>query len=189
MKATGFQSFEIIKADLVSFRDAELCDLVYCIGVLHHLKDPQSGFESVLENTKPGGKFHVWVYAREGNDIIVYIVDPIRKVVSHFPWWITKYCIATPLVFPYFLYAKLLQALPRWGWLTALPLYEYSLWISKRDFVFFRHVAFDQLVTPQTAYLSRDVIESWLSDSRIVKGSTYLIMRNGNSWKCGGTRI
>ena len=71
----------------------------------------------------------------------------------------------------------------------ALPLYEYSLWIAQREFAFFRHVAFDQLVTPQTAYLDRPTIERWLrANPRIAPDSTYVIMRNGNSWKFGGTR-
>ena len=88
---------------------------------------------------------------------------------------------------PYFFYAKILRALPRARWLERLPLYEYSLWIAAREFAFFRHVAFDQLVTPQTAYLGRATIEAWLAQHpRIVPESTYVIMRNGNSWKFGG---
>jgi SAM-dependent methyltransferase len=183
----GASNIDVEKADLVTYDAKEKYDLVYSIGVLHHLKDPTSGFDAVLRNVKSGGKFHCWVYAREGNGVIIYIVDPIRKMVSHFPWWVTKYFVATPLVVPYFFYAQLLCALPRWQWLKALPLYEYALWIGKRDFSFFQHVAFDQLVTPQTTYISKEAVESWLTDTRILPGSTYLIMRNGNSWKFGGT--
>ena len=183
---------DIVQADLVDYRGSEF-DLVYCIGVLHHLKNPQDGFNSVLENTKKGGKFHVWVYAWEGNFIVRWFVDPIRKISSRLPWWFTKYLVATPLVLPYFLYAKFIRMLnnifvsfKKIG--KYLPLYEYSLWISERDFYFFRHVAFDQLVTPSTVYIKRGQIESWLNDSRIDKDSTYIVFRNGNSWKFGGVR-
>ncbi len=180
------KNWKVTKGDLVEFK-SDGFDLVYCIGVLHHLKDPKKGFDSVVRNTKSGGMFHCWVYAREGNGLIVYVVDPIRKVVSRLPWWFTKYLVATPLVIPFFLYAKLMATLPKYGFLKKLPLYEYSLWISKREFAFFRHVAFDQLVTPQTAYISKQTIEGWLAgDSRINKGLKYIIMRNGNSWKFGG---
>lgn len=182
----NFKNWKITKQDLTDYRSNGF-DFVYCIGVLHHLKDPQLGFESVIKNTKSGGKFHVWVYAREGNGIIVYIVDPIRKVVSHMPWWFTKYLVATPLVIPYYLYAKTLYILKNNSLVKNLPLYEYSLWISRREFGFFRHVAFDQLVTPQTAYIKKETIEKWLkSHPQIVTDSTYIIMRNGNSWKFGG---
>ncbi|MCU0679499.1 MAG: class I SAM-dependent methyltransferase [Planctomycetes bacterium] len=190
MSGLDFKNWEIIKADLVSYRGPGY-DLVYCIGVLHHLKDPFQGFTAVLENTKPGGRFHCWVYAEEGNWVIINIVDRIRKVASKLPWWLTKYFIATPLVFPYYVYAKILNAFKGIKSLKYLPLYEYSLWISQRNFVFFRHVAFDQLGTPQTAYLSRQVIEDWLKrkQAEIDPDSLYIIFRNGNSWKFGGKKI
>lgn len=184
--ATGLSNWRVIQDDLTT-HESDGYDVVYSIGVLHHLREPKRGFDSVVRNTKPGGRFHCWVYGKEGNAVVIWIVDPIRIVASRLPWWFTKYALATPLVAPYFLYAKLLAALPRWNFLRALPLYEYSLWIAKRDFPFFRHVAFDQLVTPQTVYVSRGEIESWLAGSnRIEPGSTYIIQRNGNSWKFGG---
>lgn len=182
----GSTAHVLVKHDLVTYRGGPY-DLSYCIGVLHHLKDPRAGFESVIANTAPGGRFHCWVYAHEGNGVVRWVVDPIRKVASALPWWFTKYCIATPLVVPYFLYAKTLNAL-HWRALRRMPLHDYSLWISQRGFAFFRHVAFDQLVTPQTAYLRRATVEEWLRDPRVDHASTYLIFRNGNSWKFGGRR-
>jgi hypothetical protein len=66
-------------------------------------------------------------------------------------------------------------------------MYEYSLRIAKREFAFSRHAGFDQLVTPQTTYLDRATIADCLKgNQRIVLESTYVIMRNGNSWKFGG---
>lgn len=176
----------VVRHDMTTFADADGFDLVYCIGVLHHLKDPAEGFAAVLRNTRPGGRFHCWVYAHEGNAVIRLVVDPIRKVASRLPWWVTKYLIATPLVAPYFLYAKALARLRR-PILRRLPLYDYSLWIAQRGFGFFRHVAFDQLVTPQTTYLRRSTVERWLADSpEIDPASAYVVFRNGNSWKFGG---
>lgn len=194
LNVASFPRAQIVQDDLVSFK-SDGFDVVYCIGVLHHLKEPLSGFKSVLRNTRPGGKFHCWVYAREGNAVVIRLVEPIRKIVSHFPWWVTKYCVATPLVVPYFVYAKTLSALSRMfsravpKLLAWMPLHDYSLWIAKRGFLFFRHVAFDQLVTPQTAYISRAEIEEWIRQSpEIEQDSTYIICRNGNSWKFGGRK-
>jgi len=179
-------NWEVIQEDLVSFQSRGF-DLVYCIGVLHHLKSPKKGLEAVIRNVRPGGRFHCWVYAKEGNGIIRCFVEPIRKISSRLPWWFTKYFLATPLVMPYYVYAKCLSVLKTDRKLGKLPLYDYSLWIGKREFKFFRHVAFDQLVTPQTTYIDRDTIISWLRNFReIDPDSTYVIMRNGNSWKFGG---
>jgi len=185
MEASRFGDYEIVKDDLTTFK-RDGFNIVYSIGVLHHLKDPAKGFASVIANTKPGGRFHCWVYAREGNAVVRYLVDPIRKVASRLPWWLTKYFIATPLVSPYYVYAKLLRLLRGVPFLKSVPLYHYSLWIAQREFAFFRHVAFDQLVTPQTIYIDRRTVESWLRHPAIDPESTYIIFRNGNSWKFGG---
>lgn len=185
LRQTGYENYSIVQADLTAFSSAGF-DLVYCIGVIHHLKNPRKGFDAVLANVKPGGRFHCWVYAREGNGIIIWLVDPLRKITARLPWWITKYLIATPLVLPYFIYAKMLCSLRGVAWVRKLPLFEYSLWIGERPYSFFRHVAFDQLVAPQTGYINRTTIESWLRDSRVAPESSYIIFRNGNSWKFGG---
>lgn len=180
---------QIVQSDLTSFNSQDLFDIVYCIGVLHHLKKPKVGFNSIVRNTKPGGQFHCWVYAKEGNLLVRIIVEPIRRVSSRLPWWVTKYLIATPLIVPFYFYAKILCFMPKLKLLGLLPLYEYSLWIGRRDFMFFRHVAFDQLVTPQTAYLTKETLTGWLQNNpEIDQSSTYIIMRNGNSWKFGGKR-
>jgi SAM-dependent methyltransferase len=186
LSTCGFTNWTVRQDDLTAYQ-SDGYDVVYSIGVLHHLKDPRLGFEAVVRNARAGGRFHCWVYAREGNGLVIGLVDPLRRVASRLPWWVTKYGLATPLVFPYYLYAKLLAALPRARALRALPLHDYSLWIAKRGFGFFRHVAFDQLVTPQTAYLDRATLERWLAENpAILPGSTYVVMRNGNSWKFGG---
>lgn len=186
LEATGWTNWGIRQSDLTTYESSGF-DLVYSIGVLHHLTEPKEGFDAVLRNVHPGGRFHCWVYAREGNGLIIWVVDPIRRAASRLPWWFTKYCLATPFVAPYYVYAKLLAALPRWSFLRRLPLYEYSLWIARREFAFFRHVAFDQLVTPRTVYIDRGTIERWLvGNPQIEPGTTYVVMRNGNSWKFGG---
>jgi SAM-dependent methyltransferase len=181
---------ELIKGDLCEV-DAGRFDVVYCIGVLHHLKDPERGVQSVLRHTRPGGRFHAWVYGREGNGIVILFVDPLRKVASRLPWWFTKYFIAAPLVTPYFLWAKASEGAARvWPGLrrllSRLPLHDYTRWIANREFWFFHHVAFDQLVTPQTRYFSEAEVRAFLKDPRVEDGSTYVIARNGNSWKFGG---
>jgi SAM-dependent methyltransferase len=166
-------------------------DFVYCIGVLHHLQDPEKGFEAVLRHTRPGGRFHCWVYAQEGNGPIIHVVDPLRRVVCRLPWWMTKYGVALPLALPYFAYAKLLRQVARVSGaelVAKLPLGAYSLWIARREFPFFHHVAFDQLVTPQTCYVPRATIEGWLRRPEIDQESVYIVQRNSNSWKFGGRR-
>jgi len=181
---TGRAGWKVTQGDLVTFQ-SKGSDLVYSIGVLHHLKDPHAGFQAVLRNVSPGGRFHCWVYAKEGNLVVRLLVEPLRRIFSRFPWWFTKYLVATPLAVPFYLYGKAVALLGDNALGNAFPLASYMRWIAKREFSFFRHVAFDQLVTPQTCYIDRATVENWLkADHRI--GDTYMIFRNGNSWKFGG---
>jgi SAM-dependent methyltransferase len=183
---------ELRQGDLTRI-DMGQFDLVYSIGVLHHLKSPEAGFRAVLRHTRPGGRFHCWVYAHEGNAVVRHLVEPLRKIASRLPWWFTKYALAVPLVIPYFLYAKLVKALfperASDGLSGKIPLFHYSQWIAKREFAFFHHVAFDQLVSPQTVYIPRSTVNEWMSHPRIDPDSTYIIFRNGNSWKFGGRTL
>lgn len=176
---------DILQQDLISFNSTECFDVAICIGVLHHLADPRAGFEAVLRNTLPGGVFHCWVYAYEGNWPVRLFVEPLRKISCRLPWWITKYVFASTLASPVWLLAKLIARFP---YLRCLPLGEYLLWLSRREWTFARHVVFDQLVTPRTTYLKKGLIEKWLSDERIATDSTYISFRNQNSWRFGGKR-
>jgi SAM-dependent methyltransferase len=162
-------------------------DCCYSIGVLHHLTNPEEGVETLKQMTKVGGSFHGWVYAHEGNAVVRYVVDPLRKLVNHLPWSVNKYGVALPLSVPFFLYGRLCKVLKKcFGENLPLPLFRYMLWISERDFNFHHHVAFDQLVTPMTHYITKERVESWLNDERVDPTSTYIVFRNGNGWKFGG---
>jgi SAM-dependent methyltransferase len=162
-------------------------DRCYCIGVLHHLCEPQKGFESLLKLTKPGGYFHAWVYAYEGNWVVRIFVEPLRIIVNQLPWWLNKFLIALPLSIPFYFYGKLCSLLKKFGFSNlSIPLFDYMIWVSKRDFRFHHHVAFDQLVTPTTHYFKRGRIEKWLEHPEIDPSSIYIKFRNGNGWKFGG---
>lgn len=185
MEATKSSNWEVIQGDLTTFESTGF-DFVYSIGVLHHLKDPKCGLDAVVRNTRPGGRFHCWVYGREGNAIVIAFVEPIRRIACRLPWWVNKHFIATPLAVPFFLYGKLIGLLPSNALFRRLPLFDYCKWIAVREFLFFRHVAFDQLVTPQTAYIRKSTIETWMkSYPQVEAESIYIVMRNGNSWKFG----
>lgn len=183
LKKTNHLNYEIIQADLTTFSRPQKYDVVYSIGVLHHLESPSLGFESIVRNTLPGGKFHCWVYAHEGNSQIIRFVDPLRKLTSKLPWYVNKYLVSTPLALLFYFYTHFIKLMR----IKKAPLYEYCHWISKRNFNFFRHVVFDQLVSPVTHYISKTTIQHWLKNNpKINQDKTYIIFRNGNSWKFGG---
>jgi SAM-dependent methyltransferase len=163
-------------------------DVVYCIGVLHHMKSPQDGFRSVVRATRPGGSFHCWVYGHEGTALVRYLVEPLRRVAWRLPWWVNKYGVALPLSVPFFMVSKTAYALRDFKPTDAFPMVGYFRHIGQREFDFHHHVAFDQLVTPQTTFIRREQIEGWLRDEGHQVEDTYILPRNGNSWKFGGKK-
>src|SRR3954462_15654152 len=89
-------AFRVLGASTAQFRDritylkapGELlpqtgtCDLVFMIGVLHHIPDPDPVVRAALGALRPGGRLAVWVYGREGHT--AYLVG-VRLL-----WWFTR---------------------------------------------------------------------------------------------------
>jgi SAM-dependent methyltransferase len=56
-------------------------DLVYSIGVIHHLRKPERALAQMVTAAKPGGRVLIWVYGLENNRWIVAVLDPLRKAL------------------------------------------------------------------------------------------------------------
>ena len=67
-------------------------DIVFSIGVIHHLEFPEKALKKMVKATKPGGKVIIWVYGLENNKWIVYFFNPLRKILfSKLPISITHH--------------------------------------------------------------------------------------------------
>jgi SAM-dependent methyltransferase len=178
----GQDNVSIVQADLLhppfrSHDGAGPFDLVYSIGVLHHLPDPASGFASLARLVRPGGLLSVWVYGWEGNAIVRAVVEPLRRSLVRRPPSKVR-IVALPLAALLFALVRTLYAQP---WAERLPAGRYLR--SLREFTF-RHVyniVFDQLVAPTTAYIPRGEIEAWFRANGF--DEVCISRRNANSWR------
>ena len=62
-------------------------DYVFSIGVLHYIPDPKPVIEPAFRALRPGGRFLVWLYGKEGNAFYLGMVVPFRvlsKLLPHF---------------------------------------------------------------------------------------------------------
>src|SRR5260370_30683976 len=57
-------------------------DFIYSIGVLHHLPDPEAGFQSLVRFVRPGGAIFAWVYGRENNGVVHGFINPLCQNVT-----------------------------------------------------------------------------------------------------------
>ena len=82
-------------------------DIIFSIGVIHHLKYPELAINKLIEALRPGGTILIWVYSYEGNEWIEKLVSPIRKkITSKLPISLLYY-LTHLLSIPFFLYLKM----------------------------------------------------------------------------------
>jgi SAM-dependent methyltransferase len=176
----------VVQADLGCLPFAKPFDLVYSIGVLHHLPAPGAGFQALTQHVKPGGRISAWVYGKEGNLWIEKLVDPIRKnVTSRLPRVWTRFLSFFPAVILYGALKVLYRPAARLQWLKrVLPYSEYLCSISGYSFAENFWNVFDQLVAPTAFYHSKDEFAGWFATAQAEAVS--IEQHNKNSWRGTG---
>lgn len=179
-----FDNVACVRADLLDLpvRPASM-DAVVCLGVLHHLHDPQAGLRALWDRLAPGGKLCLWVYGRERNGWIVHLIDPVRRrVTSRIPTrWLRP--LLLPISSALYAALKLLYGpATRWGSKPArwLPYSAYLGYISRFPFREIEHIVLDHLCPPIAFYLSRPTLEKWFSELK--PDRIEFRWHNRNSW-------
>jgi ubiquinone/menaquinone biosynthesis C-methylase UbiE len=72
-------SVEFMSADDIRYENA--FDIVFSIGVIHHLEHPQKALKEMVKAAKPEGKVALWVYGYENNEWVVRYINPLRKAL------------------------------------------------------------------------------------------------------------
>jgi SAM-dependent methyltransferase len=171
------ENVSLVQADLHNLPFApESFDIVYSIGVLHHLPEPERGFAAIAPLAKPGGLVLAWVYGRENNGWIVHVVDRLRiNVIAKLPKAVNKWVVSLAAAIVLWPFVKLS------GHVERMPYRDYLRWLAATDFKYLHGVVFDHLVAPTAHYIRREEFEQWferagLEDVRIT-------WRNRNSWR------
>jgi SAM-dependent methyltransferase len=160
-------------------------DFVYSIGVLHHLPDPESGFQSLVRLLKPGGTIFGWVYGYENNAVVHHFIDPFRKrVTTRLPPPALR-AVAWPLtVIMRGLVLGLYQPLKHRRAARRLPSREYLTSLADFSFRQNYNIVFDHLVAPTAVYLQRQEFEAWFRRASLK--NVEISWRNRNSWRGRG---
>jgi len=167
----AFPNVVVLRADL---RNPPLADhsfgFVCCIGVLHHLADPEPGFHSLVRMLAPGGYLMIFVYSRPQGpglrSLVVWAATAMRTVTVHAPRRVLR--VACAVMAP-FLHAVVVLpgrlgerlGIPA---LDALPLRMYrrlplrSLWLS----------LFDVLSAPLERRFAWSEIRPWFDRAGLV---------------------
>ena len=156
-------------------------DLVFSIGVLHHIIDPGPVARGALAALRPGGQFIAWLYGREGNGVYLAMVRPLRIITSRLPHPLLA---GLSHVLNVLLggYMRLCGLSP-----VALPLAGYVDRVSRKLSSEQRRLAiYDQLNPAYAKYYRRAEAEALLADAGFT--DIRLEHRHGYSWTVIGTK-
>lgn len=177
------ENLHVVQADLLHLPFKRAFDLVFTLGVLHHLPSGEDGFASLVGCVRPGGRIHAWVYGHEGNEWLLRWVDPVRRAVtSRLPLPVLR-VVAWALALPLHLALVLLYS--RAGRLP-LPYATYLRWLAGFPFRHTHQVVFDHLGAPIAHYYRREEFLAWFTRAGLA--DVLLTPRNANSWR-GTARV
>lgn len=170
-----FEAMTVMRSSVYELPFADRFDIVFSIGVVHHLEDPALALRRMVRATKPGGNVLIWVYAREGNGWLVPLLDPLRRALfSRLPVAAVHHLALYP------------TALLWLGLRLGLRPIEYFRLLARFDFRHLRSIVFDQMLPHIANYWARETVEKLMIDAGLE--NVRLAFVNGMSWSAIGTR-
>ena len=168
----GFDNceFHLASVDRLPVEDASM-DLVYCLGVLHHLPDPEAGLRACARAVRPGGHLLVYLYYRfDGRPAwfrgLWRVSDVLRRAVSRLPVPARRAVAEVLALAVYWPLARTARLLRRSGRDTAgLPLAAYA----ERSLYWLRTDALDRFGTRLEHRFTRTEIEAMLARAGLVQ--------------------
>ena len=76
-------SYKKISGQMINFKNE--IDYIFSIGVIHHIPEAEIVCKKIYESLKPKGKFIIWLYGKEGNELYLFIFTNLRKVPRVMP--------------------------------------------------------------------------------------------------------
>jgi SAM-dependent methyltransferase len=152
---------------------------IFSIGVLHHIKDPSPVVAAAFKALRPGGHFLVWLYGKEGNNLYLALIKPLRLLTQHLPHFILVSLVEI-MYWPLALYIKFCHMLP-------LPLSGYMRSVlEKMSPKKRRLIIYDQLKPSYAKYYTQVEARKLLSDGKFE--NVRIHHRHGYSWTVIGTK-
>lgn len=151
-------------------------DIVFSIGVIHHLEFPEKALAAMADAAKPGGHVLIWVYGLENNRWIVTVLNPLRHALfSQMPIGIVHHLALYPAAF--------LWLAVRLGFGRI----EYFRLLRRLKFRHLRSIVFDQMLPKIANYWPREAVFSLMKDAGLCDIRLDLV--NEMSWSAIGVKL
>jgi SAM-dependent methyltransferase len=150
-------------------------DIVFSIGVIHHLEFPEKALAAMTDAAKPGGKVLIWVYGLENNRWLVNMLNPLRRALfSRLPIGIVHQLSLYP--------TAALWLVLRLGFGRI----KYFELLRCLDFSHLRSIVFDQMLPKIANYWPAEIVLDLMRQAGLADVS--LIWVNEMSWSAIGTK-
>lgn len=170
-----FPSAEVCERSAYEIAEEDRFDIVFSIGVIHHLAAPAKALAGMVKAAKPGGQVMIWVYGLENNRWIVYGLTPLRKLLfSRLPIGFVHHLSLYPAV--------LLWLALRLG----LNSIEYFRLLRRLSLRHLRSIVFDQMLPKIANYWPRDTVEAMMREAGLADVKVAWV--NEMSWSAIGTK-
>ena len=170
-----FPAAEVVRSSAYDLPFADCFDIVFAIGVIHHLEHPGRALQRMARAVKPGGRVLIWVYGQEGNRWLVALLDPLRRALfSRLPVDLVHHLSLYP--------AAMLWLALRIG----LRPNDYFKFLARFGFPHLRSIAFDQMLPRVAHYWPRESVAELMSEAGLENVRIRAV--NQMSWSAIGTR-
>ncbi len=174
------RTINVAKKNLQSFKNAEIkflsiydlnmpetFDIAFSIGVIHHLQNPKKAIKNLFESLKEDGTLIIWVYAKEGNENYIKLLNLLRFFTKRLPLSIVKLIAKTLSIF-------------LWIFLKIIANNDYLKMIRKFSLKHLEAIIFDQLFPSIANYWTKEEVIELINPLNIK--SYDLTHTNNYSW-------
>lgn len=174
-----FPLSHIVQSDIYKPPFQKKFDLIFSIGVLHHLPDPEGGFKSLVELSRKGGVVFVWVYGKEGRLFKLTVMEAIHSIAKHVPHAILYYLCFIPATI-YHLTNLLYLGLKKLG-LNTLAKFLSFQYYAQFPFRVKHADSFDFLSTQVNNYYTKEELKAWFDHANLPNAT--ITNFNKRSWR------
>lgn len=165
MNETENVRISMASVDNIPFADDSF-DLVFSLGVLHHIPDTRQAMKDCVKKVKQGGYFMVYLYYSLDNrgflfKLLFWLSNIFRVIISALPSGLKKFIcdvIAVCVYMPFVLLTKLFKAIGLKKLVKYIPLSYYA----DKSFNIIKNDALDRFGTPLEQRFSRKEIKDMM---------------------------
>lgn len=178
----GKEDVHVVQASIYDAPFKSVFDLIFCIGVIHHLPEPEKGFRNLYELLKKDGKVFIWVY---GYSSIIPVIKVLRKFTLGKSLKFNRilgFLVAIPLyaMNQFYNFLKIVPLCEKFAELIPFHMYH------DRGFSNIWTISFDKINSGIAHYYKREDLQGWLdrlSDNKSSVLRERYPGKSGSSWR------